>query len=45
MYPDSAISAAAMIAIAAVMVAALAFWLGAVYYAAREPHRTQQKLA
>lgn len=40
MYPNSAISAGAMIAIAAVMVVALAFWLGAVYLAAREPrHR------
>ena len=37
MYPDSALSAGALVAIAFTVVAAMAIWLGAVYYAAREP--------
>lgn len=37
MYPDSSLSAGAMMAIAFVVVVALAAWLGAVFYAAREP--------
>jgi hypothetical protein len=37
MYPNSAISAGAMTAIAFTVLLALAAWLGAVYYAAREP--------
>lgn len=36
-YPNSDISVGAMTAIAVVMVAVLAFWLVAVYVAAREP--------
>jgi hypothetical protein len=37
MYPNSAISAGALAAIAFTVVAAMAIWLGAVYRAAREP--------
>lgn len=36
-YPNSAISAGAMTAIAVVMVGVLTFWLVMVYIAAREP--------
>lgn len=36
-YPNSDISAGAMTAIAVVMIAVLAFWLIAIYVAAREP--------
>jgi len=42
MYPNSAISAGAMAAIAFTAVVALAIWLGAVYYAARE-HQDRPK--
>lgn len=38
-YPNSAISAGAMTAIALVMVAVLACWLVMVYVAAREPRK------
>ena len=38
-YPNSAISAGAMMAIAFVMVGVLVFWLVMVYVAAREPER------
>jgi hypothetical protein len=37
MYPSSAISAGALLAIAFTVVAAMGIWLGAVYHAAREP--------
>jgi hypothetical protein len=37
MYPNSALSAGALMAIAFTVVAAMAIWLGAVYYAARKP--------
>jgi hypothetical protein len=37
MYPNSALSAGALIAIAFTVVVAMAIWLGAVYYAARGP--------
>jgi hypothetical protein len=37
MYPNSALSAGALLAIAFTVAVAMATWLGAVYYAAREP--------
>jgi hypothetical protein len=37
MYPSSALSAWALMAIAFTVVAAMAIWLGAVYHAARGP--------
>jgi len=37
MYPNSAISAGAMVAIAATALVTLFIWLGAVFLAAREP--------
>jgi hypothetical protein len=42
-YPNSDLSAAAMVGIAVVMLAALAFWLIAVYVAAREPRAPHQR--
>lgn len=42
-YPNSAISAGAMTAIAVVMVAVLTFWLVMVYVAAREPRKPRQR--
>lgn len=39
MYPNSALSAGQLAAIAAVAVVCLAIWLGAVFIAAREPRR------
>ncbi len=43
MYPNSALSAWALMAIACTVLAALAIWLGAVYYAAREPGNREPK--
>lgn len=42
-YPNSDISAGAMVAIAVVMVAVLAFWLVMVYIAAREPRKPRAR--
>lgn len=44
-YPNSDISAGAMMAIAFVMVAVLAFWLIMVYVAAREPRQPRGQQA
>ncbi len=44
-YPNSDISAGAMMAIAFVMVAVLTFWLVMVYVAAREPRRPRGQRA
>jgi hypothetical protein len=43
MYPSSALSAGALMAIAFTVAAAMAIWLGAVYYAAREPGNRKSK--
>ena len=43
MDPNSAISAGALMAIAFTVVAAMAIWLGAVYYAARQPGNRKSK--
>ena len=43
MYPNSAISARAMTAIALTMVRVLVIWLGAVFYAARESRHRRPK--
>ena len=43
MYPSSALSTGSLIAIAFTVVAAMAVWLGAVYYAAREPGTGSQR--
>jgi len=39
MYPNSALSAGQLAAIAIIAIACLAIWLGAVFVAAREPRR------
>lgn len=44
-YPNSDISAGAMLAIALVMVGVLAFWLVMVYVAAREPRKPRGQQA
>jgi hypothetical protein len=43
MYPDSAISGWAMFVIAITVLTVLAAWLGAVFYAAREPRHRKPK--
>ena len=42
-YPSSAISALGMMAIAFVMAAALAIWIGMVFIADRQPRKKDQK--
>lgn len=44
-YPDSAISTVAMMAIAFVAVGTLAFWLGMMFIADRQPRKQDQKQA
>jgi hypothetical protein len=41
--PNSALSAGALMAIAFTVAAAMAIWLGAVYYAARQPGNRKSK--
>jgi hypothetical protein len=43
MDPDSALSAGALMAIAFTVAVAMAIWLGAVYYAARQPGNRKSK--
>jgi hypothetical protein len=43
MYPNSELSAGALMAIAFTVAVAMAIWLGAVYYAAREPGNRNSK--
>jgi hypothetical protein len=45
MYPNSALSAGQLALIAVVAVLCVAFWLGSVFVAAREPRRRESSTA
>jgi uncharacterized membrane protein len=43
-YPNSALSALTMMAIGLVVMGALAVWLGLVFLADREPHKSKRRI-